>query len=88
VASGVGERYGRGGPASFERMTSRHPIGAEQHPRGPGDNLVHPNSLDPRIRLFDGRVGCGSCHSPYAREHALLVMSNDRSALCLSCHSF
>ncbi|MHC4317018.1 MAG: cytochrome c3 family protein [Planctomycetota bacterium] len=43
-------------------------------------------SLDRRIRLFDNRVGCGSCHSPFADDEALLVMSNLRSRLCLSCH--
>lgn len=43
-------------------------------------------SLDPDIRLFDGRVGCGSCHSVYSREERLLVMSNHGSALCMSCH--
>lgn len=44
------------------------------------------STLNPRLRLFDGKLGCGSCHSPYAREDKLLVMSNTRSKLCLSCH--
>jgi predicted CXXCH cytochrome family protein len=44
------------------------------------------SALDRRVRLFDRRVGCGSCHSPYAEGRALLVMSNVRSRLCLSCH--
>jgi len=42
--------------------------------------------LDERIRLFDSRVGCGTCHSLYSKRAALLVMSNSRSNLCLSCH--
>jgi len=48
--------------------------------------LVPVSTLDPRIRLFDGNIGCGSCHSPYSQEHGLLVMDNYRSRLCLSCH--
>jgi predicted CXXCH cytochrome family protein len=65
-----------------------HPIGGVQGPRGAGDNLVRPERLDPSVRLFDGRVGCGSCHSVYAEHDDLLVMSNQRSRLCLTCHDF
>ncbi|MFC1761380.1 hypothetical protein ACFL6U_04805 [Planctomycetota bacterium] len=43
--------------------------------------------MDQRIRLFDGQVGCGSCHSLYSRKKNLLVMSNHRSVLCLTCHN-
>lgn len=42
--------------------------------------------LPPEIKLFDGTVGCGTCHNPYSRHHAELVMSNKGSALCLACH--
>lgn len=48
--------------------------------------LVPVAGLNPKIRLFDGQVGCGSCHSPYSKEKHLLVMSNYGSKLCLSCH--
>lgn len=43
-------------------------------------------TVDKKIRLFDGKIGCGSCHSPYSKEPAQLVMSNRGSKLCLSCH--
>jgi predicted CXXCH cytochrome family protein len=69
-------------------LAGEHPIGVEQRRRWPDDHLRPAEALDPRIRLFDGRVGCGSCHSPYAGREAMLVMSNDRSRLCLSCHKF
>lgn len=43
--------------------------------------------LPPQIRFFNGMVGCGTCHNPYSKDgHSLLVISNKRSALCLSCH--
>ncbi|OGW61496.1 MAG: hypothetical protein A2V83_01145 [Nitrospirae bacterium RBG_16_64_22] len=45
-----------------------------------------PGALDPAVRLFAGRVGCGSCHSPYSTLPAQLVMKNERSRLCLTCH--
>lgn len=42
--------------------------------------------LPKEIRLFDGNVGCASCHNPYSKRHDELVMSNEGSALCLACH--
>jgi predicted CXXCH cytochrome family protein len=42
--------------------------------------------LNSRLRLFNRQVGCGTCHSPFSSEKGLLVMSNHRSQLCLSCH--
>lgn len=44
------------------------------------------DKLPRQIKLFSGMVGCGSCHNPYSGQHSELVMSNERSALCLGCH--
>ncbi|QOJ03257.1 MAG: hypothetical protein HRU71_07040 [Planctomycetia bacterium] len=65
-----------------------HPIGGRypsDHPRYRATNAV---TRDGRIRLPEGRVQCVSCHDPHhAGGHpAMLVKSNERSALCLSCH--
>lgn len=39
------------------------------------------------IRLFEGRLECSSCHNPHDNSNTkFLVMSNDSSALCLTCH--
>jgi predicted CXXCH cytochrome family protein len=40
------------------------------------------------VRLPDGRVECVSCHDPHNRSGTtkMLVRSNKRSRLCLSCH--
>ncbi|MBL9120842.1 MAG: hypothetical protein JNL80_13105 [Phycisphaerae bacterium] len=73
------------GPAS-------HPIGVPYRSTtggrgsGPAIELRSAASLDPRIRLFNQQVGCGSCHSIYSDESKYLVFRNDRSVLCLSCH--
>ncbi|MBI5233416.1 MAG: cytochrome c3 family protein [Deltaproteobacteria bacterium] len=45
-----------------------------------------PEDLPRGIRLFNGTVGCCSCHNPYSERHYDLVMSNDGSALCFACH--
>ncbi len=70
---------------------SEHPIGVTFSSRrldrtGPAIVLRSRGTLDQRIRLFDDQVGCTSCHSPFSTEPKLLVMSNNRSRLCLSCH--
>ncbi|MBI5492543.1 MAG: cytochrome c3 family protein [Deltaproteobacteria bacterium] len=44
------------------------------------------NELPPQMKLFGGLVGCGTCHNPYSKQHSELVMSNEKSALCLACH--
>ena len=54
--------------------------------QNPAVRLVDAARLDGRIRLFDQAVGCGSCHSVYSMQPKLLVTSNLRSRLCLSCH--
>ena len=70
-----------------------HPIGVEyeaslrtrQQSRR-FSNLRDRALLDERIRLFDGKVGCGSCHNPYADNPSFLVIEPRGGQLCLSCH--
>jgi predicted CXXCH cytochrome family protein len=49
--------------------------------------LHSPATLDARVRLVDGRIGCTTCHSPFSSEPKLLVMGNRGSRLCLTCHN-
>jgi predicted CXXCH cytochrome family protein len=84
---GSGAQFGPGG-RRFD-LPGSHPIGVEYSgdPSGRGGPPLKPaEMLDERIRLFDSRVGCGTCHSLYSRRPGLLVMSNSRSTLCLNCH--
>lgn len=87
TAVDVGSHSGMSGaPAIGPR---EHPIGVAYPTSAIGDGehrLVAPQRLDERIRLFDQAIGCGSCHSIYSGQDNLLVMSNQRSRLCLSCH--
>lgn len=64
-----------------------HPVGVRYPQLGRGDvALASPARLDHRVRLFEGMVGCGSCHSVYSRMENLLVISNQKSQLCQTCH--
>ncbi len=88
LAKGI--QAGHGGADLFRRGVSQeHPVGVPYR-TPPGkrgiSRMVDARTLDERVRLFDGAVGCGSCHSVYSPIDNNLVMSNHRSALCLSCH--
>jgi predicted CXXCH cytochrome family protein len=71
----------------MEQSCTGHLVGvdyAELAARNRG--LRSPASLSGNITLYEGKVGCPSCHSIYSREAQLLVMSNTGSALCMECH--
>ncbi len=42
--------------------------------------------LNKSIRLYNGKIGCGTCHNIYSQEKNMLAMSNRKSRLCLECH--
>lgn len=78
-------------PHEARNTDGTHPIGMlyprQGDRRGNSDiRLVDLHRLDRRIRLFEQAVGCGSCHSVYSPQPALLVTNNLKSRLCLSCH--
>jgi hypothetical protein len=71
------------------RRNTGHPIGMNYQTiisRQPGKyrSLSASNS---RIRLFDGRVGCGSCHNLYNPAPYNLAAPFERGVLCLQCHN-
>ncbi|MBI5810422.1 MAG: cytochrome c3 family protein [Deltaproteobacteria bacterium] len=71
-----------------DELELSHPVGvsymeAKRKYRGA---YRDPDKLPAEIKLFDGQVGCATCHNPYSKRHSELVMSNAGSALCLACH--
>jgi predicted CXXCH cytochrome family protein len=88
VAASMTSTSSAGPPTAAGLLSAQHPIGALQRPRGSGDSLRAASELAADVRLFDGRIGCGSCHSPYSTHPNQLVMSNERSRLCLECHDY
>ncbi|MEK6704033.1 MAG: cytochrome c3 family protein [Planctomycetota bacterium] len=67
-----------------------HPIGvplrASSRKSKSDFKLADPGRLDRRIKLVQGNLSCGTCHSAYSSERAQLVMNNQGSELCLNCH--
>ncbi len=60
-----------------------HPIGIE-YPRS--EDFVAPESLPEGVQLFEGKIGCLTCHEMFSQENNKLSMNNTRSRLCLACH--
>jgi predicted CXXCH cytochrome family protein len=64
-----------------------HAVGTLFAAKPGGELVLVPTSrLDRRVRLMDGKLGCGSCHNVYTRQPNILVMNNRGSQLCLTCH--
>lgn len=76
--------------SSFSKSMNNHPIGIDYEQA----RLEHSKKtdlrpiamVDRRLLFFDGKIGCGTCHNPYASELLYLVKSDFRSQLCFSCH--
>jgi hypothetical protein len=67
-----------------------HPIGMDYY-RATREHkdLVPFGDLDKRLKLFDGKIGCCTCHDPYApNDGQALVIGKHRSFqdLCFACH--
>lgn len=62
-----------------------HPVGVVYPRNDPG--YVPREALPEAITLFDGKVGCVSCHNPYhGYGPNRLTVQITGSALCLTCH--
>lgn len=85
-----GSTFGAGSWRHSKQLTEHldsHPIGVsydEARMRDP-EGYKPKSSLAP-VKLFSGKLGCGSCHDPYSTLANQLVMSNKGSGLCLKCH--
>jgi len=43
-------------------------------------------TLRKEVKLFNGKIGCGTCHNVYSKEKGMLIMSNLGGNLCTECH--
>lgn len=67
---------------------SDHPVGVEYPRVADGYHPATSVESGGAVVLPGGRVECISCHDPHnlSGQKYMLVMSNARSALCLTCH--
>ena len=78
------------GAGSWRHFSARlnHPVGVSYmnvSAKMPGQ--YNPSvTLPKEIRLFNGKIGCGTCHNIYSKERYKLSMNNVGSRLCMECH--
>jgi predicted CXXCH cytochrome family protein len=65
-----------------------HPIGMDyqRYVTFNGKKFKPIFGLATKMVFVDGKVGCLTCHDPLNPERGHLVMSDKKSALCLTCH--
>jgi predicted CXXCH cytochrome family protein len=91
----AGSHSGGGSVSIGRNGILRHASGSAPHPIGrsyrdaSARGGFHPEHqlAQKKILLSNGKVSCVSCHEAYKKDHGKLVVSLDRSALCLSCHA-
>lgn len=74
---------------SLEDIIGGHPVGMEYDNYASVDAKGYKRDVkfSTGMVFAEGRVGCLTCHNPLNREKGHLVMNNDKSALCFSCHN-
>ncbi len=82
-AASLGEK------AIWRNQMKSHPIGTDYVSavrRNPSYKNT-PFNGNSRVRLFNDKIGCGSCHSLYAETQYHLVADYQDSTLCRKCHN-
>ncbi len=67
-------------------LHATHPLGVEVVAGSGQDERRLRNDLDARLRLFEGRIECQTCHQLTAQTTDLLVPFAEPYDLCLGCH--
>jgi hypothetical protein len=67
-----------------------HPVGVSYEDAAWNNReLVNPGELDKRIVLFEGRIGCCSCHNMYmvgGGQDLVIGTEDNYRDLCMACH--
>lgn len=77
------------GVMGLEDIIGGHPVGMEYDRYASVDTKGYRSDVRfSREMVFaEGKVGCLTCHNPLNKDKGHLVMKNERSELCFSCHS-
>jgi predicted CXXCH cytochrome family protein len=85
--SGPRDSLGAGRWSHFTRKFA-HPIGISY--RNATNNKARKfraeQTLRKEVKLYNGKIGCGTCHNVYSKERAILSMNNTGGRLCTECH--
>ena len=76
----------RNGVLRHASQSANHPIGMSYQRATSFGGYRARSSVERKLMLPDGKVGCVTCHGGYQREHGKLVVPREKSALCFECH--
>lgn len=89
------DTYAKSPEAALGAGTWNHSNKEYNHPIGVSYNKITSKKmnkfrpegmLSKEVRLFNGKIGCGTCHNIYSQEKKMLAVNNRGSRLCLECH--
>ena len=75
---------------SLEDIIGGHPVGMEYDrylSGSKGKEYRADVKFNSEAVFAEGKIGCLTCHNPLNTARGHLVMNNDKSELCFSCHS-
>jgi predicted CXXCH cytochrome family protein len=75
-------------PTPRSAIAAEHSHPMRQYAPAESGDYRRVSELDATVRLFDGKIGCATCHRLYGASEFHLVAPKTRGRLCLSCHSF
>ncbi len=67
-------------------VVGSHPIGMNYGEYTDSQEFKGWGNTNSEMSFIAGKVGCLTCHNPLNPEKFHLVMNNDKSNICLSCH--
>lgn len=76
----------RNGVVRHASQSANHPIGMNYQRATSFGGYRARASVERKLMLPDGKVGCVTCHAGYQKEHGKLVVPREKSALCFECH--
>lgn len=74
---------------SLEDIIGGHPVGMEYDrylSGSKGKEYRHDVTFNSEVIFAEGKIGCLTCHNPLNTAKGHLVMNNEKSELCFSCH--
>lgn len=85
--TGAGPNITNGDPSNSAQlldMSNDHPVSIQYT----GSSIIGASPTDARLRLFNGKVECSTCHLVHDPTNApFLAMPNTSSNMCRSCHN-
>lgn len=86
AAPGLATSVDSRGVVRHASQSASHPVGVSYQKAVAFGGYRPQRSVERKLLLPGGKVGCVSCHGGYQKEHGKLLVAMAGSALCMECH--